>query len=82
MDTLCQDILTESDIYTKKDSFSVSIIPHTAKSTTILSKKINDVINIENDMIGKYVKSFMDKVSEKNTESKITTDFLSANGFM
>ncbi|MCI5726426.1 MAG: riboflavin synthase [Clostridium sp.] len=66
----------------EKDSFSVSIIPHTAKSTTILSKKINDVINIENDMIGKYVKSFMDKVSEKNTKSKITTDFLSANGFM
>jgi riboflavin synthase len=40
-------------------SFSVSIIPHTAKLTTIGIKSIGDSVNIENDMIGKYVERFM-----------------------
>ena len=35
--------------------FSVSIIPHTAKETTLLNKKSGDIVNLENDIIGKYV---------------------------
>jgi riboflavin synthase len=38
-----------------KDSFEVSIIPHTAKVTTIGLRKIGDSVNIETDIIGKYV---------------------------
>ena len=40
------------------DNFSVSIIPHTAKLTTIGYKQKGDRVNIENDMIGKYVERF------------------------
>ncbi|MCA1785401.1 MAG: riboflavin synthase, partial [Desulfobacteraceae bacterium] len=39
--------------------FRVSIIPHTAKVTTIGIKQIGDLVNIETDMIGKYVRKFL-----------------------
>jgi len=38
-----------------KTTFTVSIIPHTQDVTTLLSKKAGDTVNIETDMIGKYV---------------------------
>ncbi len=41
------------------DSFRVSLIPHTAKETTLLDKKVGSRINIENDMIGKYVERLL-----------------------
>ena len=39
--------------------FSVSIIPHTAKETILLSKKTGDTVNLENDIIGKYVQKLV-----------------------
>lgn len=39
--------------------FAVSVIPHTGEETTLLSKKAGDVVNLENDIIGKYVKRFL-----------------------
>ncbi len=43
-----------------KDTFSVSIIPHTAKETTMGTLKIGSTVNLENDMIGKYIERFVD----------------------
>ena len=43
----------------ESDFFSVSIIPHTAKWSTIGLKNIGDRVNIETDMIGKYVERFI-----------------------
>ena len=60
----------------KNDRFMVSVIPHTASQTTILGKRAGDRINIECDVIGKYVKQFTDK-----KQSGITMDFLRENGF-
>ena len=57
--------------------FSVSLIPHTRLSTTFERIKNGDIINIENDIVGKYIEKFL------NTEKKeITKDFLSENGFL
>lgn len=39
-------------------SFEVSIIPHTKDHTTLLSKSINDKVNLENDLVGKYIEQF------------------------
>lgn len=39
----------------ERDKFSVSIIPHTAKETTLSQKHIGTVVNLENDMVGKYI---------------------------
>lgn len=53
-----------------QDSFEVSVIPHTGKETTLLGKKVGNRVNLENDVIGKYVQRLMDfeiKKKEKNT---------------
>lgn len=73
--------LTVADV-TDTD-FSVSIIPHTGAETTLLTRKKGDIVNLENDMIGKYVDkllSFGNKTESKE-ESRITMDFLAKNGF-
>ena len=63
-----------------ESSFSVSIIPHTAAQTTLGTKKKGDIVNLENDIIGKYVEKLM-KPTETVPKSGITMDFLSKNGF-
>ena len=49
--------------------FSVSVIPHTAKETTLLSKKAGDTVNLENDIIGKYVQKLLGGRSLGATEA-------------
>ncbi|MBR5683349.1 MAG: riboflavin synthase [Ruminococcus sp.] len=61
-------------------SFSVSIIPHTAAQTILGTKKTGDIVNLENDIIGKYVEKLM-KPSETAPKSGITMEFLARNGF-
>ena len=58
------------------DRFTVSIIPHTASETTLLERNIGEKINIECDVIGKYVEKLMGK-----PQGGITLDFLKENGF-
>ena len=43
----------------ESDNFSVSVIPHTAQLTTVGFKNKGDRVNIETDMIGKYVERFI-----------------------
>jgi len=49
--------LTISKIF--KDSFQISIIPHTLKSTNLINLKVKDSVNIEFDVLGKYIKNFI-----------------------
>ncbi|WP_434797963.1 riboflavin synthase [Terrisporobacter vanillatitrophus] len=61
--------------------FSVSIIPHTAQETILSHRLVGDIVNIENDVIGKYVEKLMSFEKNKKDESNITMDFLIKNGF-
>ena len=61
-------------------AFQVSIIPHTGEETTLLKKKTGTVVNLENDMIGKYVEKLMRKEPEGGGSS-LTLDFLKQHGF-
>lgn len=57
-----------------KDSFAVSLIPHTQGATTLHEMSVGDAVNIENDMIAKYVEKLMTSSSsqnEKNTEATL-----------
>ena len=45
--------------YVKEDGFAVSIIPHTGQQTILLNKKRHDTVNLECDVIGKYVENFV-----------------------
>lgn len=62
-------------------NFSVSIIPHTAQETILSHRSVGDIVNIENDVIGKYVEKLITCEKNKKNESNITMDFLIENGF-
>lgn len=61
--------------------FSVSVIPHTAAQTNLSSKKIGSIVNLENDIVGKYVEKLFRPDSKPQSKSSITLDFLAENGF-
>ena len=57
--------------------FAVSVIPHTGEETTLLSKKAGDIVNLENDVIGKYVQKLMNHGnSEQSEKDKKLLDWL------
>jgi riboflavin synthase len=59
-------------------TFTVNIIPYTVSRTTIGEKNMRDAINIETDIIGKYVESFLTKDKSKS----IDRDFLYRHGYI
>jgi len=64
------------------DSFSVAVIPHTEKSTTLLSKIQGESVNLECDMIGKYVERFITRMQSKEPQKcVITEEYLTKAGF-
>lgn len=66
------------------DRFSVSLIPHTAAVTVLGRKRPGDVVNLETDVIGKYVEKLLLPRPETETDPPtggITLDFLARNGF-
>jgi riboflavin synthase len=70
--------------FTKTD-FEIAVIPHTSKLTTIGFKKTGDIVNIESDLLGKYVERFMPNItgSGKNAAvSSIDMQFLTRTGFL
>ena len=62
----------------KRNHFSVSIIPYTASHTTLGSKKIGDEVNIETDILGKYV----EKLITKGPGKKVDFALLAEHGFL
>lgn len=62
--------------------FSVSVIPHTAEVTILSSKKTGDIVNLENDIIGKYVEKLMKSAENSARKSGMNLNFLAENGFV
>lgn len=53
-------------------SFAVSLIPHTQGATTLHAAKVGDVVNLENDVIAKYVEKLMGMEPEKDEAQKVS----------
>lgn len=65
-----------------EDSFSVSVIPHTVRVTVLGERKTGDKVNLENDMIGKYVEKLLGKdAAAEATQSALTREFLIKHGY-
>ena len=63
------------------DSFQISAIPHTVAVTVLRDRKPGDIVNLETDIIGKYVEKLLTPIQgEKPPTSHITRDFLSQYG--
>ena len=60
-------------------SFTVSVIPHTQAQTTLTPDKKGKTVNIECDIISKYIEKF---IKNGRDEGNITLDFLAGNGFI
>src|SRR6185369_15008689 len=63
------------------DGFSVNIIPHTAQMTTLRFKKPGDKVNMETDIIGKYVERLLTGSSSAREPGGISLKKLMENGF-
>lgn len=63
------------------DSFAISAIPHTVQNTILSERRKGDLVNLENDMIGKYVEKLLNPAPAQRQESRLTRDFLSACGY-
>ena len=75
--------LTVAEVSTS--SFSISAIPHTVSCTVLKAKREGDPVNLETDILGKYVEKLLCRSPEcggsKTEESKMTKEFLSRYGF-
>ena len=65
-------------------SFSVSLIPHTAKETTLGFKKVGDSVNLETDILGKYVERMLtwNKQTQAGKADTLNMQMLLENGFV
>lgn len=64
------------------ESFQISAIPHTVAVTVLKDRKPGDIVNLETDIIGKYVEKLLTAPqAEEKPSSRITRDFLTQYGF-
>lgn len=80
--SICIDGISLTVAAVNDINFQVSVIPHTGKETTLLKKKQGDLVNLENDIVGKYIQRFMG-IEENNGEASangITMEFLEKYG--
>ncbi len=63
-------------------SITVMLIPYTIKMTTLGSKKIGEKVNLENDLIGKYVESLLKQEHREPVKRMIDIEFIREHGFI
>ncbi len=63
----------------RQGSFTVALIPHTMENTTFSGRKAGDVVNIETDILAKYVEGMLHRSS---SQSELTEGFLKDHGFI
>ena len=79
--SICIDGISLTVAAVTDEDFSVSIIPHTGEETTLLKKKPGDKVNLENDVVGKYVQKLLGLKSPEKKESTLTMYMLRDYGF-
>lgn len=62
------------------ERFTVMIIPHTLERTNLAEQRVGDPVNIETDLIGKYVARLLD--TRTAAPSGVTLDMLAKSGFL
>ena len=79
--SICIDGISLTVAYVDEHCFKVSIIPHTQQVTALHDRKVGDIVNLECDIIGKYVEKVVCPKAEQQPKNTITMDFLSKYGF-
>lgn len=84
--SICIDGISLTVAYVDDNEFRVSIIPHTGSETTLLHKKAGDIVNLENDVVAKYIEKLIRPYNHSAGEAEekssgLTMEFLSDYGF-
>lgn len=67
-----------------REEFAVSVIPHTMQETTLATKGAGQIVNLENDVVGKYIERFLEwgkEIKPEEEKSGITMEFLANAGY-
>ena len=68
--SICIDGISLTVAAVGTDNFQVSVIPHTGEETTLLKKQQGEMVNLENDIVGKYVERLMGLREAENNHSQ------------
>jgi riboflavin synthase len=83
--SICIDGISLTVAAVGAETFQVSVIPHTGEETTLLRRSAGDLVNLENDVIGKYVEKLLwlgsPTTSSEKKDSGLTMDILREYGF-
>jgi riboflavin synthase len=83
--SICVDGVSLTVMDTRENTFRVSIIPHTGQHTSLSAARIGQAVNLECDIIAKYVEQMVarmaDGISSKQPDSAVTLEFLRSHGF-
>ncbi len=71
--------LTVNDL--RKNGFKLTIVPHTSEETMIDQFQVGRKVNLEVDVLARYMERLLQGQKEESQESRITMDFLQQNGF-
>ncbi len=63
------------------ETFSISAIPHTVTQTVLREKQVGDFVNLETDIVGKYVEKFVLPTIQQPPKSNLSMEFLTNCGF-
>jgi riboflavin synthase len=63
------------------ETFSLAVIPHTLEMTNLKERKVGDQVNVETDLIGKYIAKFTGNAGAKKQQG-VTLDTLAKHGFL
>ena len=79
--SICIDGISLTVAKVDEAGFQVAVIPHTGEETTLLEKVPGNLVNLENDVIGKYVEKLLGLNEKEKKEPGITMEFLEKFGF-
>lgn len=79
--SIAMDGVSLTVAYVDEAVFKVSVIPHTKEMTTLLRKKVGDEINLECDMIGKYIETFLTAKEKAPEKKSMDLAYLREHGF-
>lgn len=74
--SICIDGISLTVASVSDTGFAVSVIPHTGAETTLLKRKTGDRVNLENDVVGKYVERLLGGPGKSSSTGGMTMEFL------
>ena len=79
--SICIDGISLTVAAVTEQEFQVSVIPHTAAQTTLIHKRVGDSVNLENDVVGKYVQKLLGLTGSEPENSGLTLEMLTELGY-